>query len=89
MKSLSWVKAPPWMILMSKPGQHVMPNGDKWSVMRSGASRASGTFATQSEAIERARQIARNQATVVFIHGRDGLIRERESNGRDNHSPKG
>lgn len=74
---------------MSKPGQHVVPSGDKWSVRRAGAARASGVFATQAEAIERARAIAQNQATELFIHGRDGRIRERNSYGNDNHPPKG
>jgi hypothetical protein len=74
---------------MSKPGQHVVPNGDKWSVRRAGSSKASGTFSTQREAIERARDVARNQGTEVFIHGRDGRIRERDSYGEDPHPPKG
>jgi hypothetical protein len=74
---------------MSKPGQHVVPNGSKWSVRRAGASKASGTFDTQREAIDRARTIAQNQSTELFIHGRDGRIRERDSYGNDNFPPKG
>lgn len=74
---------------MTKPGQHVVPNGDRWSVRRAGASKASRTFDTQGEAIERAREIAQNQATELFIHGRDGRIRERNSYGNDNFPPKG
>lgn len=74
---------------MSKKGQHVVPNGDKWSVRRAGASRASGTYNTQSEAIQRAKDIARTQQTELYIHGRDGRIRERNSYGNDPLSPKG
>lgn len=74
---------------MSKPGQHVVPSGDKWSVRRAGAAKASAKFNTQAEAIERAREIAQNQATELFIHGRDGRIRERNSYGGDPHPPKG
>lgn len=74
---------------MSKPGQHVVPNGDKWSVRRAGASRATESFDTQSEAIDRAREIARNQSTELFIHGRDGRIRERDSYGNDSYPPEG
>lgn len=77
------------LIPMSKKGQHVVPNGNKWSVRRAGASRASGTFRTQEEAIERAKEIARNQQTELYIHGRDGRIRERSSFGDDPHPPKG
>ena len=70
-------------------GQHVVPNGDKWSVRRAGASRASGTYATQKEAIQRATEIAQNQKTELYIHGRDGRIRQRNSYGADPHPPKG
>jgi uncharacterized protein YdaT len=73
---------------MSK-GQHVVPNGDKWSVRRAGAARASGTYATQEEAAERAREIARNQGTELYIHGRDGRIRQRDSYGNDPYPRKG
>lgn len=74
---------------MSKKGQHVVPSGDKWSVRRAGSSRASGTYNTQEEAVDRAKEIARSQGTELYIHGRDGRIRERNSYGRDPHPPKG
>ena len=50
---------------MSKRGQHVVPNGEKWSVRRAGATRASGTYATQQEAIGRAKEIAQKQGTEL------------------------
>lgn len=74
---------------MSKPGQHVVPNGSKWRVRRSGASRASGVFETQKEAIKEATKIAKNQGTELYIHGSDGRIRKRNSYGADPHPPKG
>jgi uncharacterized protein YdaT len=74
---------------MEKKGQHVVPSGSGWSVRKAGSSRASGTFSTQSEAIDRARSIARNQGSELYIHGRDGRIRERDSYGNDPHPPKG
>ena len=64
---------------MEGKGQHVVPRGDKWTVRRAGSSRASGTFETQQEAIERAQAIARNQGTEVYIFGSDGRVRERTS----------
>lgn len=74
---------------MSEKGQHVVPNGERWSVRRAGAARASGTFATQSEAIAEARRLARSQGAELYIHGRDGRIRERSSYGKDPFPPKG
>lgn len=74
---------------MSKKGQHVVPNKGEWSVKKAGASRASSTHATQAEAIKAATKVAQNQKTELYIHGRDGRIRERNSYGNDPHPPKG
>ncbi len=68
---------------MSGKGQHVVPNGSKWSVRRTGATRASGTFPTREEAISKAKDLAQSQQTELYIHGRDGRIRERNSYARD------
>jgi hypothetical protein len=74
---------------MSKKDLLVVPNGGKWSVRSSGSVRASGTYATQREAVDRAKDIARSHGTELYIYGRDGRIRERSSYGQDPHSPKG
>jgi len=36
-----------------------------------------------------AREIAQRQGTELFVHGRDGRIRERDSHGHDPHPPRG
>lgn len=74
---------------MQKKGQHVVPSGGRWSVRSSGASRASATFDTQKEAIDKARERAVREKTELYIHGRDGRIRERSSFGKDPFPPKG
>ena len=74
---------------MSKKGQHVVPTNGKWSVRKAGSERASGVYDTQKEAVTRAREIAQNQQTELYIHGRDGRIRERNTYGKDPHPPKG
>jgi len=74
---------------MNKKGQHVVPSDGKWSVRKAGSARASGVYDTQQEAVEQARKIAQNQQTELYIHGRDGRIRERNSYGQDLHPPKG
>lgn len=74
---------------MAKRGQHVVPSEDGWSVKRAGASRASSTHATQQEAIDAATRVARNQKTELYIHGRDGRIRERNSYGNDPRPSRG
>ena len=74
---------------MSKRNQHVVPHDEGWAVRGAGNSRASSVHQTQQAAIQAAREIAQNQGTELFIHGRDGRIRERDSHGRDPFPPSG
>lgn len=74
---------------MSKRNQHIVPHEDGWAVKGAGSSRASSVHRTQKEAIDAGRQVAQNQKTELFIHGRDGKIRERDSHGNDPYPPKG
>lgn len=74
---------------MAIKGQHVVPRDGKWSVRKAGSDRATRTFDTQKEAISEARKIARNQGSELYIHGRDGRIRSRDSYGNDPYPPKG
>jgi hypothetical protein len=50
--------------------------------------RASAVAATQAEAIERGRQLAKAQHAELVIHGRNGQIRDSESFGGDPCPPK-
>ncbi len=74
---------------MSTKGLHVVPKGGKWSVRTAGASRTSGTFETQKEAVKEALERAKANGTELYIHGEDGRIRERSSFGKDPFRPKG
>lgn len=69
--------------------QHVVPHPDGWAVRAAGGRRPSSVQPTQAEAVDRGRTIAQNQSTELFIHGRNGRIRERDSHGHDPHPPKG
>lgn len=71
------------------PNQHVVPQKGQWAVKPAGGSRTTARTETQGEAIRIAREISRNQGTELFIHGRDGRIRERDSHGNDQCPPKG
>lgn len=75
---------------MSKETQHVVSNSNGgWDVKKSGSDRASKHFDTQHEAIQWATNVAKNQKTELYIHGRDGKIREKNSYGKDQYPPKG
>ncbi|MCJ7602394.1 MAG: DUF2188 domain-containing protein [Desulfobulbaceae bacterium] len=68
---------------------HVVPSPTGgWNVKRGGASRASGHFGTKGEAIDRGRDISRNQGTELRIHNRDGKIARSDSHGNDPCPPK-
>jgi hypothetical protein len=68
---------------------HVVPNPDGgWDVKRGGAERASAHFDVKQDAIDRGRDISRNQGTELRIHNRDGRIARSDSHGRDPNPPK-
>jgi len=76
---------------MSKRGknQHVVGRKNKWAVRGAGNSKDTTHHETQSEAIEAARRIARNQGSELLIHNREGKIRAKNSYGNDPYPPKG
>ena len=61
--------------------QHVVPYEGGWAVRGEGNERATSVHDTQAEAIEAAREIARNQRSDLVIHRTDGRIRGRDSYG--------
>jgi hypothetical protein len=74
---------------MAKKGQHVVPStSGGWAVRKTGAERASKVFPTQQDAIKHARQVAKKEKSELYVHKKDGTIRERDSYGRDPFPPK-
>jgi hypothetical protein len=61
---------------MAKDILHVVPHEQAWAVKREGNERASSTHETQKDAIEAARELAKERDDIV-IHRPDGTIRER------------
>jgi hypothetical protein len=61
---------------MSKSVLHVVPHNNEWAVKREGNERASSTHPTQKEAIDAARELAKELDDIV-VHRPDGTIRER------------
>lgn len=68
--------------------QHVVPNDGQWSVKGEGNEKYTATTTTQKEAIDIAREIAKNQQSEVVIHDRDGKIRDKDSYGNDPFPPR-
>lgn len=74
---------------MSKTSKHVVPNpSGGWSVKSSGATRAAKTFDTQQQAISFGRDAAKRSRTELYVHGRDGTIKNKNSYGNDPMPPR-
>ena len=65
---------------MSGKNQHVVPTPDgNWGVRGEGNSKLTKVTSTQAQAIEVAREIAKNQSSEVVVHRKDGIIRDKDS----------
>lgn len=74
---------------MARKTHHVIPNSKGgWNIKRGGANRASDHFSRKTDAINRAREISRQQKTELVIHNRDGKISRSDSHGGDPCPPK-
>ena len=73
---------------MAKKTIHIVPRDGDWAVRRSGAERDSSHHGTQAAAIGAGRITAKRENTELFIHGRDGRIRDRDSFGNDPFPPR-
>lgn len=70
--------------------QHVTPHpAGGWQVKGEGNSKATVRTSTQKEAIDRARAISKNQGSELVIHRPNGMIRDKDSHGRDPFPPRG
>ncbi len=68
--------------------QHVVKHQNGWAVKGAGNSKATKVTKTQSQAIDVAQDIARNQKSDTKIHGENGKIRAGNSYGNDPCPPK-
>jgi hypothetical protein len=67
---------------MTKKDKHVVANASGgWSVRRAGASRATRIFSTQADAVRYGKEIARQERTGLYVHRRDGTVKEKDSYG--------
>ncbi|EIM1709178.1 DUF2188 domain-containing protein [Aeromonas caviae] len=74
---------------MAGKNQHVVPHENGWAVKGEGNQKATSVHNTQQQAIDAARDIARNQQSELVIHRPDGRIRDKDSHGKDPFPPKG
>ena len=74
---------------MNRKNQWVVKRENGWAVRGEGNSKDTSHHATQQEAIDAGRAIARNQQSELIVQNRSGRIRERDSYGNDPYPPKG
>lgn len=74
---------------MAKGDVHVVPSDQGWRVEVAADGRPRSTHKTQAEAKLAAREIAKRNKRELFVHGRDGQIRERNTYGKDPRSTRG
>jgi uncharacterized protein YdaT len=70
------------------PNQHVVPRDGRWAVRGEGNEKDTSLHDTQADAIDAARDIARNQRTEIVVHRMDGKIRDKDSYGNDPYPPR-
>lgn len=73
---------------MAKKNQHVVPHNDNWAVKGAGNEKVTKTFDKKTDAIEFAKEIAKNQQSELIIHKGDGTIQNKNSYGNDPNPPK-
>ena len=71
-----------------KDHQWVSPRPEGWAVHKENSVRDTKVYPTQQEAIDRAREIAKNQGTEVIVQRPDGRIRSKDSYGNDPLPPR-
>lgn len=69
---------------------HVVPKDEGWAVQKQGAGKATSVHETKSEAVEKAKEVAKKAPTgQVIIHKKDGTIQTEHTYGKDPNPPKG
>ncbi|MDX1622209.1 MAG: DUF2188 domain-containing protein [Nitriliruptorales bacterium] len=68
--------------MAERKSYHVTSREDGWEVKAEGASRASAVTERKSEAVDRAKRLAKNQEpSQVVVHKRDGTVQDNYSYG--------
>ena len=68
-------------------GVHIVRSGKGWAAKKGG--KTISNHRTQATAAKAGRTAAKKAKTDLYVHGRDGKIREANSYGNDPHPPKG
>jgi len=73
---------------MAKKNQWVTIHPKGWAIKGEGNTKVTKITKTQKEAIEIAREIAKNQKSELIIQNTEGKIRSKDSYGKDPYPPE-
>jgi len=74
---------------MAGKSHHVVPNKDGgWDIKKGGGKKSIKNFSNKQEAVDKAREISKNQKSELVIHKKDGKIQNKDSHGNDPCPPK-
>lgn len=69
--------------------QHVVPDQrGAWSVRKEGADRATRVFSTKGDAVAYARDLAKKAGGELYVHAKDGSIRDKVTYGNGPYPPR-
>ena len=71
------------------PAVQAVPHTDGWAVKQENSREYVQTFNNKQDCVKFARELAKENQTELFIHGKDGKIQSRDSYGNDPFPPKG
>lgn len=74
---------------MNKKGIHVISRRQGgWAVRSAGAAKATKVYTNQEEAVQFARESAKKEQSVLYIHRKDGTVKDRQCYGIDPFPPR-
>lgn len=74
---------------MKSKDKHVIPKQHgRWAVRSTGRSRAARVFDDKDQAVKYAKSIAQKDHGELYVHGKDGTIKERRSYAKASALPK-
>ncbi|WP_130807480.1 DUF2188 domain-containing protein [Senegalia massiliensis] len=59
---------------------HIVPNGDNWEIKKENSKNASYKFDTKKQALDKAREMLKNETKSVIVHKKDGTIEDALTN---------
>lgn len=63
--------------MTTKKTYHILPHPKGgWSVKSSSSDKVLRKFPTREKAISNAKKVAKSQKSVIYVHGKDGFVRD-------------